>query len=282
MYTLKVKNNRGDELYLTDSRDYTIYKIVGLDPPAANINYSENAASDGGKINSVKVGKRNIVLYIKLNGDIETNRIGLYKYFPIKKAVTLYFQNDSRDVYISGVVETLECNQFANPQVAQISIICADPYFKDINDMEIKLSDVTPLFEFPFSAPAEGIEFSRLTINNRKTIINTSDIDTGVIIELYASGTVVNPTLYDVLGGKHIKLNLTMQPADTIIINTNIDRKSITLIRAGVSSNALGYMRPDSKWFTLQAGDNVFTYDCDSGSANLLITFTASILYSGV
>ena len=41
-------------------------------------------------------------------------------------------------------------------------------------------------------------------------------------------------------------------------------------------------MAQDSTWFKLEAGDNVFTYDADSGNSNLQITFTTAILYSGV
>ena len=44
----------------------------------------------------------------------------------------------------------------------------------------------------------------------------------------------------------------------------------------------MGYMTQDSTWFKIEAGDNVFTYDADSGNSNLQITFTTSILYSGV
>ena len=41
-------------------------------------------------------------------------------------------------------------------------------------------------------------------------------------------------------------------------------------------------MLPDSKWFTLEAGDNIFTYDAESGNSGLQLTFSTPILYSGV
>ncbi len=282
MYSLKVKNNRGDILSLTNNADYTVYKIEGLNPPQATINTSVNATTDGSTINSANVETRNIVIYISLERDIEASRINLYKYFPIKKTVTLYFKNGRRDVCIEGTVEIIECDLFANKQIAQVSIICPKPYFKAVNDLITTFSDVSPLFEFSFSMPAAGIEISSYTPNIRKSIINTGDVESGVIIKLHAIGTVVNPVIYDVDKRTSIGLNLTMQPLDTIIINTNIKEKSITLIRAGISSNALGYMRRDSDFFTLDAGDNVFTYDCESGNSNLQITFTTSILYAGV
>lgn len=282
MYNLKVENHRGDILTLTNNPNYKIYRVEGLNPPQASINSSVNTTQDGSKVNSARVESRNIVIYVSIEGDIEANRINLYKYFPVKKSITLYFSNGTRDVSICGNVEIIECDLFANKQVAQISIICPNPYFKGIDELVTIFSDIMPMFEFPFSISAEGVEFSSITPNIRKSIVNAGDTESGVIIELFATGTVVNPIIYDVFKGTYIALNLTMQPLDTIIINTNVGEKSITLVRAGVSSNAMGYMRKDSKWFIFEAGDNVYTYDCDSGNDNLQIKFTTPLLYSGV
>ena len=282
MYSLKVENDRGNTLELTNNPKYTVFKIEGLNPPQATINSSVNTTTDGSSINSVRLGNRNIVIYTTIEGDVETNRINLYKYFPVKKTVKLYFNNGTRDIYIEGVVELIECDLFTNKQVAQISIVCPRPYFKDVNDLVTIFSDVSLLFEFPFSISKTGVELSAISINQRRSIVNTGDVETGLIIKLFATGTVVNPVVYDVLNRTQLKINFTMLPSDTLIINTNIGEKSIELIRGGVSYNALGYMAQDSTWFMVESGDNVFTYDADSGNSNLQLTFTTSVLYSGV
>lgn len=283
MYELSVKNKAGEILTLSNNPNYTVFNVSGLTPSQALINMSGNATQDGAVINSARVESRNIVIYIALEGDIETNRINLYKYFTPKKDITLYFKNGTRDVYIEGVVELIECDLFSSKQVAQVSIICTNPpYFRAIEDLTTSFSDISSLFEFPMNIPEIGVEISAITTNIRKSILYTGDVECGVIIQLFANGTVVNPTLYNVYTGEHFTLNFTLQESDTIIINTNIGQKSVKLLRAGVYSNALGYMSPDSDWFTLQAGDNVFTYECESGSSNLQITFTTSLLYGGV
>lgn len=282
MYELRVKNDKGDELTLSGNPNYGLYKITGLNPPHATINNSVNATTDGSSVNSVRLENRNIVIYTTIEGNVETNRINLYKYFPIKKTVTLYFSNGTRDVFIEGTVELIECDLFTNKQIAQISIICPKPYFKAVEYLVTAFGDISSMFEFPFSIAEEGIPISELTTNQRKSIINTGDIETGVIVELFAIGTVVNPVLYKVGGSESMALSLTMQASDKIVINTNVGEKSITLIRNGVSYNALGNMTPDSDWFVLESGDNVFTYSADSGTPNLQITFTTSLLYGGV
>lgn len=282
MYELKVKNNHGEIINLSTSDNYTVYQINGLNPPKASVSISTNATSDGSKINSVKLPKRNIVIYTTINRDIETNRIKLYSIFPIKREVTIYFTNDSRDVFINGVVESIECDFFKKKQIAQISILCANPYFNDVDYLVSSFSDVSSLFEFPFSIDEAGIPISEITTNVRKSIINRGDVDTGVIIELFAVGTVVNPVVYKAYENSHMAFSYTMRAGDKIVINTNVGNKSIELIRDGVATNFIGYMTPDSDWLRLDTGDNVFTYSARSGGANLQITFTNSILYGGV
>ena len=114
------------------------------------------------------------------------------------------------------------------------------------------------------------MEFSTLTPNVRKSIINTGEVESGIIIELVATGTVVNP------------VNFTMEINDKIIINTYQGKKSVTLIRNGENTNIMGNLTPDSKWLSLEVGDNVFTYDSDSGNSNLQITFITTAMYGGV
>lgn len=282
MYSLKVENNRGDMLDFSTTSDYIVYSIEGLNPPQATINSSVNTTMDGSNVNSVRVESRNIVIYAKICGNVEKSRIKLYKYFPVKKSVTLYFRNGTRNVCISGIVELIECNLFENGQTAQISIVCAKPFFKAVDELITSFSNVHSLFTFPFSITAEGVEFSRIVTNTQKIIVNNGDVESGCIIKLYSMGEVVNPVIYDIEKQVSFGINITMQPHDTIIINTNIGEKGVMLTRDGVSSNMLGYMMRDSSWLTLDAGDNAFGYRCDSGANDLQITFTTDVLYSGV
>lgn len=281
-YILKAENHRGEVINLSTNPNYILYKVEGLQPPSVNVNVADNATSDGSTFNSARANSRNIVIYVAIKGIVEESRINLYKYFPLKKKIKLYYKNDTRDVYIEGYVELIECDLFSASQVAQISIICPQPYFKGVNELVSYFSDISSLLQFPFSIASSGIEFSAITTNIRKSIINTGDIESGIIIRLYAIGSVVNPIVYDVFDRTYIKLNYTMLADDEIIINTYKGEKSITLVRNGISSNVMGYMAADSTWLTLQSGDNVFTYDAESGNSNLQLTFTTSVLYGGV
>lgn len=282
MYTLSVKNKNDDVLKLSSNPNYTLYKIDGLAPPKATITNTVNATQDGAVINASRVESRNIVLYMTINGDVESNRINLYKWFTSKKSISIFFETDYRSLTVEGVVETVEIDLFANPQIAQVSIICPQPYFKGVDDLIVSFSENNDAFQFPFSIDEVGIEFAMINANARKTILYSGDVENGILIQLFANGRVDTPTLYDVLDKTHMTIDTVMNEGDSILIDTNVGRKTITLIRDGIEYNALGYMTLDSDWFTIKSGDNVFTYDCVSGSSNLDLTFTTALLYGGV
>ena len=129
MLSLKIENHKGELLSLTQNPAYTITSVTGLNPAAANINTVDAALLDGATYNSSQVGMRNIVVNFAIENPAETNRIELYQYIKPKKPCTVYVENGSRDVFISGYVETLDIDLFDNKQTAQISIICPQPFF---------------------------------------------------------------------------------------------------------------------------------------------------------
>lgn len=270
MYTAKLRNQYGVMLELTHNSNYTITEITGLNPVSAAINTAALATTDGTMFNSSRKNERNIVITVVIESDVEKNRLALYRIAPPKYPVRFYFKNGMRDVFIDGYVETHEINQFKNRQVAQISIICPQPFFKSIEDNLIEFSSVEPLFEFEFwtedeSNSGEGIPFSEIITENEQTIVNNGDVESGLILELHALGTVENPVIYNRETRETFALNFTMQEADTITINTNPGEKSVTLMRDGIITNIINYIDIRNDWFVLKYGDNIFTYDATGG-----------------
>ena len=152
MFTCKIENSDGAVYVLTgDEPVYQVIKIEGLNPPKAQINTTTIVGLDGAMFNSSKLESRNIVLTIRINGDVETNRQNLYQYFRTKEACTFYYTNQNRDVYIQGYVESVVCDLFSKSELAQISIICPSPYFKSLDEIVSDISNSLALFTFPFS-----------------------------------------------------------------------------------------------------------------------------------
>ena len=282
MIFTKVKTAKNNVLDFTNSNKYCLYDIDGLNPVTATINTTEFATSDGAMFNSSRIGTRNIVLYIKIFPDIEKNRLNLYSFFKIKSDVTLYFRHDSLNVYITGKVESFELDHFSNSQVAQISILCADPYFRSTESQLIEFSNVISLFEFPFSIAEEGIEFSRIEKVKTK-IINAGEMATGVTIQLYAStDQILNPVIYNLTNNTYFGLNFDMNQGDLITITTHFNNKKVTLLRDGVETNILYAVQDGSTWLQLEPGENELSYSCDEGENNLTVSVEYTELFEGV
>lgn len=281
MPKLIVENERGERLQLSQNTNYNITSIEGLDPPEANVNIAENANFDGGTEKNSRLNTRNIVLTIVIEYPVEANRIALYKYFRAKKHCTLYFSNGARSVRTEGIVESFECNAWSKKQIAQISILCPNPYLIDTQQQDASFSVVESLFEFPFSIPAAGIEFSRMEYNKEETII-AGDIETGMDIQFIAVGSATNPTLYNTETLESLKVNISLVKGDVLRVNTTKGQKSITYTHEGVTTNVINDLEPGSTWLQLQAGENKLLYTADSNAENFIVRIEYNNLYEGV
>ncbi len=257
VFDLSVKNISGDTLQLTRNSNYAITGVTGLTPVAANINTSTAGINDGVLYNSARLGYRNIVITLYLTNDIEKNRIKLYDFFQTKQFCTLYFSNDSRNVSISGYVETFECDLFSVSETVQISIICPKPYFQSALE----------------------------TINSAETIVsilNNGDVATGMDIVINFIGDVKNPVIQNTITDEFFRLNNTFVSGDKVTINTHSGEKSVILTHAGLDFNIINAVDDASSWLQLQHGNNELHFNADSGTENMTMTFTHTDLFVGV
>ena len=286
MYQASIENSRGESLQLTGNEaNYQILNIEGLNPPQAQINTTPIAGMDGAKFNSAKLQTRNVVITLKINGDAEANRIQLYQYFPTKEQVTFYYSNSSRDVFIKGYVNSCEVNPFSQSEQMQISIICPQPYFKDIDEIIADISNVTALFEFPFSIDEdEPIPFSSYEQNKVTNIFNEADVKTGVIIQIDILEAVNDILIRNTSTGDTFELNYAFQAGDRVTINTNSGEKSVQLLRNGVTSNIFSAIVAGSVFLQLESGDNPLGYQVDNGANDeyVYIVFSFYSMYRGV
>jgi len=270
--------------------------IDGLNPSKANVNVSQMATGDGGIFNSSRVNSRNIVFDIGFleSPTIEHARQRCYKYFPIKKAVTLKITASNRVCYITGYVESNEIDIFSKQQGAVISIICPDPYFYSSENRLTFFSQDMPLFEFPFSNESlvtPLIELSEWVENTQATIPYTGDAAIGLTIYIHASGSVTNLRMGNSQTGELLTINDTKFAAiagsgisadDDITISTVRGYKFAFLQRSGTLYNILNAIEKDSDWFQLDKGDNVISYAADTGVSNLRFVTVNRIAYEGV
>lgn len=282
MFTLAVENERGERLELTHRLEYSVVDVQGLTPPNANINTTEMAGGDGSSYNSSSLTNRNIVILLYINSDIERNRQRLYRYFRVKRQCRIHYKNASRNVYIDGHVETVEPTMFKQTQAVQISILCPDPYLKNETTSLYEFSWTASYFEFPFSIPEEGIEFSGSDHVSSVDIINNGENEVGVEINLTASGAVLNPKIINVLTGEYFALNVDLDEGDVIKITTHRGKKRAILYKGGEEKNVMNAIASGSTWFKIDLGDNIFSYAADLGGQSLAVSFTFTEEFVGV
>ena len=248
----------GQTLNLSNNPNYALIAVAGLTPPTAAINTSPLATKDGSVFNSSRLNNRNVVLPICPLGNVENARLELYRFFKAKQAVTLAFRTASRNVTIDGWVENVPGELFSQLQKIQVSIVCPDPYFKDVNET--------------------AVDF----VSGAATIDNASDEAVGFITEFTASGAVEGVTLTNGTNGQSFSVSVTMESGDKLILNTKRGEKSVTLVHNGTAASVINLMDVNSKWIALEVGSKALTFTCTSGAANLTARSTLQPIYEGV
>lgn len=289
MYTAKIENINGSVLLMTGKEDqYQIIGIDGLNPAPAQINTTDIANLDGALFNSSRLDTKEIVVTVRINGDVEANRLRLYDYFRTKEWCKFYYSNESRDVYIEGYVETVECDLFSDSETASISILCPYPYFSSVEEMVSDISNTLALFYFPFAidigSPVPISEFENSRISN---VYNEGASETGVIVDIIARSDFNSITIQRVVEGSEGEKMTLVYPFlenDEIIINTNKGHKSVYLIRDSERSNLFTAVQRGSVFFQLRSGDNLFGYLLDGSTENeeVSIRFLWRTIYRGV
>ena len=302
IHSVTVTSYRGEvlelELKSPEKSGFFTAGIDGLGPVKATINSTENTTGDGERFNSARVGTRNIVLSLFFDGiDVEAKRQETYKFFPVKKSVTLLVKTDHRNVDIKGYVESNEPTIFSSLEGTQISIICPDPYFYKAGEdaiTTVNFYGIEPAFEFPFSNESLDdplLEFGKIVENVVADIYYEGTSETGVTLKMHATGDATNITIYNMDTREFFKIDTTklqqmtgsvIKEFDEITINTVTGKKGVILLRDGKEYNILNCVDRQSSWFQLTNGINTFSYTAETGSKNLQFAMEYVTKYEGV
>ena len=165
----------------------------GSGPVKADINSIDLATDDGAIFNSARLGTRNLVftlLYL-WSPTIEDARQMTYRYFPVKKPVTVMITTNNRKVKTTGYVESNETTMFSKTTGSQISIICPDPMLYSTKDYYTMFSGVDQLFTFPFSNESTSeklINLGEIRTNQERSVYYYGDDDIGFTIVMHSLG----------------------------------------------------------------------------------------------
>lgn len=286
MFSLKLENEYSNIVDINDNVNYVVLAVSGLNPPSASIFTAKSPNRKGVKYNGSSLNERNIVITIKILGDIEANRNALYAWVDTEQYCKVHYKNGRKDVYCEGHVEDCDIDFFTDNEVVDLAIICENPYWKEWQDISTDISNLLRQFTFPFAIESTGVPFSTLLESNTASILNAG-AETGIRITVSCTGTVENLVIFDAKEQTEqtgaFRLNKTFYAGETVVIDTEASPKTCKLYKSdGTVENILKYVGANPTWFKLKKGMNSFGFFADSGTANAEITIGYTNKYLGV
>ena len=223
-----------------------LQSVTGLGPPDKTI-FVGDYSRDGGTYGGRRVITRNPVLTIKINPNFANGesvdgwRDILYRAFndPFITGddVTLVLHDDIKpDRMITGYCEKWDGELFEKETAVQISMICPDPYIRDVTETAVTPPEGSAGWQtvpFTYSGTAEA----------------------GFEVEIEVQATTSTVTL-DNNGRTMVLTYPSFLAGDVIYINTKPGERQITLTRAGVTSDVLYTLYSESPWLTLHSQSN--------------------------
>lgn len=175
-------------------------------------------------------------------GELVVNYLGVER--KIQYEVTGFFVNSKL------LTEPLSC---------LLELSCMDPMFEDILQSSEQISTWVGGWKWKFKLPFRMKQRGE----PRKNIINEGHVETPVEIEFH--GPAVNPQILNLITGEFIRIKRELTSDDILYINTAFGEKKVEIIRDGVREDAFDYLDLESKFFSLQVGDNVIEYQSENG-----------------
>lgn len=288
--SITCNNHNGYTMTFTDDAfsPFLLANVDGIYLSENNVTISDNTMTDGGTYQGSVKKKRNIVLSLMdspNNVYNQTNRDALYVLFSEATLGTLTYKEDGVSREVDYYVEKVYKPSLKN-RVITVSLICADPFFYDVDDSTVQMANWVSDFEFihEFYDSEELGHRSSVRIVDIENNSATDNI--GLTITLEALSDVTNPRITRVESDTHIQLGsesypFEMENGDVVIITTAVNNKHVYLIRGETKTEINEFITEESKYIQLMRGHNNIGYTAESGEEYLSVTIQYRMKYSG-
>lgn len=287
--TIKYINTVTNEEVTFDSYPFHYSSITGIDGLDNTLYKVATSGQDGSTVYGSKLADRDITLSVMVRGleekELQENRLKMLKLFHPKHKGKLVYQRGEiiRSIEVNVVVAPrFTLNGVSNENMVVI-LEASDPFWTDAESSVSAISYWQSGFEFILEIPEdEGIEFGTKNEELITDVVNEGDVPVGMIIEFKALGTVVNPSLLNIITREFIKINRTMKVGEIITVDTRFNNKGISSYYQGDTENIINYIDIDSTFLQLEVGSNYLKYDADTNADNLEIEIKFNNAYLGV
>lgn len=100
----------------------------GLDASACKVESTDYASMDGAAFGAARMGRREVRLSYALSNGPEEARARLYEVFEPKSKGKLGIRTEDKDLVAEAYVGAVECDPWARPQTAEVTLVCPDPW----------------------------------------------------------------------------------------------------------------------------------------------------------
>ncbi len=269
MLSMRYEGNN-NTIDLINTPNLIINGYAGLDQPTSETITFSNPNKRGTQYQRSSIQDRTISLSFVVY-DVENTRYQLMNVFKSGEKGTLYLKNEYREGKIECYFEEMTFDKFSNPTTCTIFLRAPYPYFKGLEVIVKELSNVINMFVLEAYIPEEGIVLGEISSEGTSEILNESDTELGVTIEVSMIGIVTNPIIYNTTTNKFIGVNRLFASGEKLVIKTSIGEKKIYVEKDGVQTNLINRLMKGSSFFQLVRGINKIKSDATENGANMIV-----------
>lgn len=286
--TITCRNDDGYELTFgeTGFDPFLLETCDGCYSVKNNVTMSDNTMLDGATYQGSVAAKRNIVLGLRDRENYTDNRNTLNKLFKSASPGTLIYRDGINERTIAYYVESINSDGLDRPRRYTVSLLCDDPFFYALDDVEVMMASWEKAFEFQhqFLATKEELGY-RSAVRSQEIYNENATDEIGLTITIECTGAVENPKITHVESGESITVGSTAHPfvlesGDVLVITTQTNNKHVKLTSGGVTTEVNEYLTEDSEFIQLQRGYNNIGYSASSGESNMAITLSYRMRYA--
>ena len=256
-------------------------KIYGA-MPVSDIASAENSFGDGGIFVGERAAVRTLRLVVRLCGEQVSARKKLCGIF--RGDGILHFSDGDIQRKISCRHVKTEYGISNISDRAEVTFLCAEPFFFDENAVTAAAGGIVCLWEFPWELPeAEEFEFSAVHESHCAVIMNMGDVPCGFTAVIYADRDINGIKIEEPVSGKFISVKMDILSGSRVYVDTRGGRKSVILYQTSenIPLDITSAVEYGSEFFSLRRGMNrVYFYDSDGGSVSAEISCRG--LYGGI
>lgn len=271
---------------------YYVENIEGFDTLDVQIVTSQGYGQDEATVLNTYIPPRELEIRGSIHAEttdmMQTLKENIINLFLPKKEITVNHFYGGRNRTIVAIARKTPAFTFTNiPSIMRytIQLQASDPYWRDDSESLVQIANWTGGLRFPLRIPkGRGVTFAVKSPSLIAVVYNSSAIMVGMKFSFIASGTVVNPQLFNINTREFFQVNCTMEDGEVITVQTGTD-KTVTRKKAGITSNYIGKIDlagGGSSFMELEPGDNLFRYSAEVGEDMLEVKISFYNKYAGV